>query len=146
MNKVQAVLEEINGTEPEPAAKGFKINYKAVTRYALNRNQQELAIREIKQKIRFKLENGKTQDQLNAFEASVVEKTKAPSSLSMKLNVISGQKFGIVPQRSKIQSIISAAGHQVTRNLSEPSEYTRYTGFNAAWKETRLRFANEDGL
>ena len=30
----------------------------------------------------------------------------------------------MVPQGSKIQSIISVAGHQVTRNQSEPSEFT----------------------
>ena len=30
----------------------------------------------------------------------------------------------MVPQGSKIQSIISIAGHQVIRNLSEPSEFT----------------------
>ena len=42
----------------------------------------------------------------------------------MKLNVISGQTFGLVPQGNKIQSIISDAGHQVIRNLSEPSEFT----------------------
>ena len=42
----------------------------------------------------------------------------------MKLNVISGQRFGMAPQGSKIQSIISVAGHQVIRNLSEPFEFT----------------------
>ena len=42
----------------------------------------------------------------------------------MKLNVISGQTFDMVPQGSKIQSIISVAGHQVIRNLSEHSEFT----------------------
>ena len=66
----------------------------------------------------------KLKEQLNTFEATEVEETKAPSSLSMKLNVISGQRFVMVPQGSKIQSIISVAGHQVIRNLSEPSEFT----------------------
>ena len=42
----------------------------------------------------------------------------------MKLNAISGQTFGMVPQGSRIQSIISVAGHQMIRNLSEPSEFT----------------------
>ena len=42
----------------------------------------------------------------------------------MKLNMISGQTFGMVPQGSRIQSIISVAGHQVIRDLSEPSEFT----------------------
>ena len=72
----------------------------------------------------FELENEKIQERLNAFEASEVEETKAPSSLSIKLNVISGQTFGRVPQGSRIQSIISVAGHQVISNVSEPSEFT----------------------
>ena len=74
--------------------------------------------------MKLELENERLQEQLNTFEATEVEETKAPSSLSMKLNVISGQRFGMVPQGSKIQSIISVAGHQVIRNLSEPSEFT----------------------
>ena len=74
--------------------------------------------------MKLELENEKLQEQLNTFEATEVEETKAPSSLSMKLIVISGQRFGMVPQGSKIQSIISVAEHQVIRNLSEPSEFT----------------------
>ena len=78
--------------------------------------------KEIEQKVKLELENEKTKEKLNAFEASEVEETKSPSSLSMKLNVISGQTFGMVSQGSKIQSIISVAGRQVIRNLGEPSE------------------------
>ena len=74
--------------------------------------------------MQLELKNERSQDQLNAFEASVMEKTIAPSSLSMKLNVISGQTCRMVAQGSKIQSIISVAGHQVIRNLSEPLEFT----------------------
>ena len=74
--------------------------------------------------MKLELENEKLQEKLNAFEASEVEETKAPSSLSMKLNEISGQRCGMVPQGSKIQSKISVVGHQVIRNLSEPSEFT----------------------
>ena len=81
-------------------------------------------MKEIEQKVKLELEIEKLQEQLNTFEATKFEETKAPSSLSMKLNVISGQRFGMVPQGSKIQSIISVAGHQVIRNLSEPSEFT----------------------
>ena len=74
--------------------------------------------------MKLELKNEKLQEQLNTFEAREFEETKAPSSLSMKLNVISGQRFGMVPQGSKIQSINPVAGHQVIRNLSEPSEFT----------------------
>ena len=122
--KMQAVTEEIPEPEPVTAVHDFKIDYRAATGDALNTVQQELVTKEIEQKVKLELENEKIQEALNAFEASEVEETKAPSSLSKKLNVISGQKFGMVPQGSRLQSIISVAGHQVIRNLSEPSEFT----------------------
>ena len=74
--------------------------------------------------MKLELEYEKTQERLNAFEASEVEEMKASRSLSMKINAISDQTFGMMPQGSKIQSIISVAGHQMIRNLSEPSEFT----------------------
>ena len=108
--KMQAVTEETCELEPVTAVDDFKIDYRAAARDALNRVQKELVTKEIEQKVK-----------LNIFEATEVEETKALSSLSMKLNVISGQRFGMVPQGSKIQSL---AGHQVIRNLSEPSKFT----------------------
>ena len=116
--KMQAVTEEMREPEPVTAADDFKIDYRAAARDASNRVQQELVTKEME------LENEKIQEKLNALEASEVEESKALSSLSMKLNVISWQKFGMVPQGSRIQSINSVAGHQVIRNLSEPSEFT----------------------
>ena len=106
------------------AADDFKIDYRAFARDALNRVQQELVTKEIEQKVKLELEKEKLQEKLNTFEATEVEETQAPSSLSMKLDVISGQMFGMVPQGSKIQSIILVARHQVIKNLSEPSEFT----------------------
>ena len=116
---MQAVTEKMREPEPVTAAYDFKIANRAAARDALNRVQQKLVTKEIDQKVRLGLENEKTQERLNAFEASEEEKTKALSSLSM--NMISGQMFGMVPQGSKIQSIISVAGHQVIRKLIEPS-------------------------
>ena len=124
--KMQAVTEETCEPEPVTAVDEFKIDYRAAARDALNRVQQELVTKEIEQKVKLELENEKLQEKLNTFseKATEIEETNAPSSLSMKLNVISGQRFGMVPQGSKIQSIISVAGHQVIRNLNEPSEFT----------------------
>ena len=108
------------------AANDSKIDYKAAAKDALNRAQQESGIGDKGDgtEVKLELEKKRAQKQLNAFKASEVEETKAPSSLSIKLNVISGQTFEMVPQGSKIQSIISVAGHQVIRNLREPSEFT----------------------
>ena len=121
---MQAVTEETCEPEPVTAADDFKIDNSAAARDALNRVQQELVTKEIDQKVKLELEKEKLQEKLNTFQATEVEETKAPSNLSMKLNVISRQRFGMVPQGSKIQSIISVAGHQVIRNVSEPSEFT----------------------
>ena len=120
--KKQAVLEETSEPEPGTAANDFKINSKAAAKIFLKSIQLEMATKEIEQKIKLELENERAQEQLNAFEASEVEETNAPSKLSMKLNVISGQTIGMLSQGSKIESIILLAGHQVIRNLSEPSE------------------------
>ena len=107
--KMQVVTEETCEPEPVTAADDFKIDYRAAARDPLNRVQQELVTKEIEQKVKLELENEKLQEKLNTFEATEIEETKASTSLSMKLNVISGQRFGIVPQGSKIQSIISVA-------------------------------------
>ena len=123
-NKMQAVTEEMHELKPVTAADDFKIDYKAAARDALNRVQQELVTKEIEEKVKLELENEKAQENRNALEATEVEEKKAPSNLSMKQNVISGKTFGMVPQGSKIESIISVAGHHVIRNLSEPSEFT----------------------
>ena len=122
--KMQAVTVETREPEPATAAEDFKIDYKAAARDALKRVQHELVTKEIEQKVKLELENEKLQEQLNIFEATEFEETKTPSSLDMKLKVISGKRFGMAPQGKKIQSIISVAGHQVIRNLSEPSEFT----------------------
>ena len=87
---MQAVTEEMHEPQPVTAADDFKIDYRAAARDAINKIQQELVMKEIKQTVKLELENEKNQEKLNAFEASEVEETKAPSSLSIKLNVISG--------------------------------------------------------
>ena len=116
--KMQSVTEEIREPETVTAVDDFKIDYRAAARDALSRVQHELVTKEIEQKVKLELEMRKFRKRLNAFEASEFEETKAPSSLSLKLNVMSGQTFGMVPQGSRIHSIILVAGHQVIRNLS----------------------------
>ena len=93
LKKMQAVLEETSEPEPGALANNFQIDYKAAVRDVFYIVQQELATREIEQKVKLKTENERTQEQLNAFEPSEVEETKATSRLSMKLNVISLQTW-----------------------------------------------------
>ena len=48
-------------TSPVTAADDFKIDYRAATRDALNRVQQELVTKEIEQKVKLELKNEKIQ-------------------------------------------------------------------------------------
>ena len=102
---MQSVTEEMCEPVPATAANDFKIDYKAAARDALNRVKQILATREIEQKVKLELENERTQEQLNALEASEVEETKAPDSLSMKLNETPGKSIGMVPLERKKDTI-----------------------------------------
>ena len=49
---------------------------------------------------------------------------QGPKKRGLKLSVISGKTFGMKREGDKLMSIISVAGHQVVKNLSEPSEIT----------------------
>ena len=53
------------------------------------------------------------------------ENNHEPKKQGLKLNFISrGRPFGMTREGTKIMSIISVAGHQMVKNLSEPSEIT----------------------
>ena len=74
--KMQAVTEETREPEPATAADGFKIDYKAAARDALNRVQQELVTKEIEQKMKLELENEKLQEQLKPSKQRSPRKRK----------------------------------------------------------------------
>ena len=74
--KMQAVTAEMRDLEHGTAADDFKIDYKAAARDTLNRVEQDLLTKEMEQKGKLELENERTQEKLNAFEASGVEKRK----------------------------------------------------------------------
>ena len=53
------------------------------------------------------------------------EDNQEPKCRGLKLKVISGKNFVMTGEGSKILSNTLIAGHQVVKNLSEPSEITR---------------------
>ena len=73
---MQAVTEETCEPEPVTAVDDFKIDYRAATRDALHRAQQELATKEIEQKVKLELENEKLQEKQNTFEATEIRRDK----------------------------------------------------------------------
>ena len=63
--------------------------------------------------MKLELENEKLQEKLNTYEATEVEETKAPSILSMKLNLISGQRFRMTPSCVSMPNL--KTGHESNR-------------------------------
>ena len=48
--------------------------------------------------------------------------TKSGNCISLKM--VTGKPFGITKIGARIRSMITLGGHEVTRNLSEPSDQT----------------------
>ena len=73
-----------------------------------------------------KVETGEqgSSGKIDILSKTTKEETQEPRKQGLKLNVISGRTFGKTKEGTKIMSIISVAGHQVVKNLSEPSELT----------------------
>ena len=71
------------------------------------------------------LENTKRREKLDILGRSTNEEDNQElRKQGLKLNVISGKTFGMTREGTKIMSIISVAGHQVVKNLSETAEIT----------------------
>ena len=75
--------------------------------------------------MRSDLESTDLRKNFDILEKTTKEEDKqGPRKPGLKLNVISGKTFGMTIEGTKIMSIIPVAGHQVVKNLSEPSEIT----------------------
>ena len=79
----------------------------------------------MEQWVRSELESTDLRESFNILGKTTKKEDKEePRKQGLKLNVISGRTFGMTKQGTKIMSIISVAGHQVVKDLSEPSEIT----------------------
>ena len=103
----------------------LKVYYGLAARTALQNVKKELATKEVEQWVRSELESTDLWEKFNILTKTTEEEDKQePRKQGLKLNVISGRNFGMTKEGEKIISIISVAGHQVVKNLSEPSEIT----------------------
>ena len=124
--KVKTLPNEVvaSSLDAEPAGP-LKVDYGLAATAALQNVQQELATKEVEQWVRSELESTDIREKLDILGKTTKEEDKqGPRKPGLKLNVISGKTFGMPKKGTKIMSIISVAGHQVVKNLSEPSEIT----------------------
>ena len=123
--KVKTMHDEVVASSLEVESAGpLKVDYGLAARTALQNVQQELATKEIEQWVRSELESTNLWEKFGILSKTTKEDAQEPRKQGLKLNVISGRTFGMTKEGTKIMSIISVAGNQVVKNLSEPSEIT----------------------
>ena len=99
------------------------MNYEKAVAEAINRVKQDLATKEIEQRLKHEIERQKmnetlltTRPEKEAGE-NLVNRTNC-----ITLKMVTGKPFVITKIGARIMSIITVGGHEVTRNLSEPSD------------------------
>ena len=124
--KVKTWPDEVVASNLEAESSSpLKVDYGLAARTALQNVKQDLATKEVEQWVRSELEGTDLRESFNVLgKTTKVEDKEEPRKQGLKLNVISGKTFGMTKEGTKIMSIISVAGHQVVKNLSEPSEIT----------------------
>ena len=124
--KVKTLPDEVITSSLEAESAGpLKVDYGLAARSALQNVQKELATKEVEQWVRSELESKDLWKRIDILGKTTKEEDKQePRKQGLKQNVISGKTFGMTTEGTNIMSINSVAGHQVVKNLREPSEIT----------------------
>ena len=124
--KVKTLPDEVVASSLEADSAGRrKVDYGLAARTAIQNVQQELATKEVEQRVRSELESTYFWEKIDILRKTTKEEDKQePIKKGLKLKFISGKTFGMTKEGTKIMSIVSVTGHQVVKNLSEPSEIT----------------------
>ena len=107
------------------AKKAPEIDYEKAAAEAINKVKQDLAAKEIEQRLKQEIEKQNFNEALTGSKPApetVSGSTKTGNCNTVKM--VTGKPFGISKIGARIMSIITVGGHEVTRNLSEPSDQT----------------------
>ena len=121
---VKAVTQSNNAMETMNK-KSPEINFKRAAAEAFIKVKQDLATKEIEQGVKQEIEKQKSNETLTwsvPVPEAVAGSTKSGNCNTLKM--VTGKPFGITKIGARIMSIITVGSHEVTSNLSEPSDQT----------------------
>ena len=122
---VKAVTQVKNAMETE-ARNSLEINYENAAAEAINKVKQDLATKEIEQRLNQEIERQKLNETLcRPVPVPEAEMGATRNGNCNTLKMVTGKPFGITKIGARILSIITVEGNEVTRNLSEPSDQTK---------------------
>ena len=105
------------------AMNSLEINYERAAAEAINKVKQDLATKEIEPRLKQEIERQKLKETLSGLVPKPEAELGATKSGNCNtLNMVTGKPFGITKIGARIMSIITVGGHEVTWNLSEPSD------------------------
>ena len=107
------------------AKNALEINYEKAASEAINKVKQDLATKEIEQRLKQEIDRHRLNETLSCsvpVPEAVAGSTKSGNCNTLKK--VTGKPFGITKIGARIMSIITVGGHEVTRNLSEPGDQT----------------------
>ena len=118
VTQVKSAIEATTRNAPE-------INYQKAAAEAINKVKKDLATKEIEQRLKQEIDRQRLNESLSCsvpVPEAVAGSTKSGNCNTLKK--VTGKPFGITKIGARIMSIITVGGHEVTRNLSEPSDQT----------------------
>ena len=121
--KTVKAVRQVNSAIEATARKALEINYEKVAAEAINKVKQDLATKEIEQRLKQDIEKQKLNETLGWSVPEAVAGSKKSGNCNT-LKMVTGKLFGITKIGARIMSKITVGGHEVTRNLSEPSDHT----------------------
>ena len=123
--KTAKAVTQVNNAMETMTRKSPEISFEREAAEAINKVKQDLATKEIEQQMKQEIEKQKLNVTLSwsvPVPEAVVGATKSGNCNFLKM--VTGKQFGITQIGARIMSIITLGGHEVTRNLSEPSDQT----------------------
>ena len=101
------------------------INYEKAAAVAINKMKQDLAIIEIALRLKQEIERQQRNERLLVVKPEPETRDNPTVRIICNtLKMVTGKPFGITKNEERIMSIITVGGHEVLRNLSEPSDQT----------------------
>ena len=123
--KTVKAVTQVSSAIEATARNALEINYEKAASEAINKVTQDLATKEIEQRLKQEIDRQKLNEMLSCsvpVPEAVAGSTESGNCNTLKM--VMGKPFGITKIGARIMSIITVGGHEVTRNLSEPKGQT----------------------
>ena len=118
------IITQVKAATEAETRNSLEINYEKAAAGAINKVMQDLATKKIEQRLKQEIEKQRLNEPLcRTRPVSEARENAINSGNCNTLKMVTGKPFGITKIGARIMSISTVGGHEVTRNLSQPSDH-----------------------